>query len=349
MIMQLTDSFRCNHSGNMIICKPQKEGITMKKLICVLLTVLMLTALGCTAFADSANLGVEPGEVMPDFTVFLTDGSTATLSELLKENDLVVLNLFASWCGPCENEFPEMEKVYEANRDRMVILSVSFDPDDTMEMISDYKSDHGLTFPMGLAGDALSFIRLSSYPTTIFIDREGKVAFIKVGAFVQEGSFDEKVSTLLSANFDGTPLPSEIARSHTPLLLGAAGVLWLLLIIGRWCLFRKAGKPGWHSIIPFLSNYQEYALGWKGWLGILAVFCQFGAGAIRLFGPQANWVVLCSGALFIAYLVLRLVESAKLSKAYGKGTGIGILLFLFLSVGRFILGVSKARYRDQTV
>ena len=65
----------------------------MKKLICVLLAVLMLTAMGCTAFADSANLGVEPGEVMPDFTVSLTDGSTATLSELLKENDLVVRTL----------------------------------------------------------------------------------------------------------------------------------------------------------------------------------------------------------------------------------------------------------------
>ena len=229
----------------------------------------------------------------------------------------------------------------------MVILSVSSDPDDTMDMITDYKAEHGLTFPMGLAGDALSFINLKSYPTTIFIDRDGKVEFIKVGAFVQEGSFDEKVNTLLSTDFDGKPLPSEIARSYTPLLLGVAAASWLLLIIGRWCLFRKAGKPGWHSIIPFLSNYQEYSLGWAGWLGILAVFCQFGSGALTLYGNQANWTVLCAGALSIVYSVLRLVESVKLSKAFGKGTGIGILLFMFLSVGRFILGISKARYREQ--
>ena len=319
----------------------------MKKVICILLAVLMLTALGCTAFAESSNLGVEPGDTMPDFTVPLTDGSTATLSELVKENDLVVLNFFASWCGPCEREFPEMENVYEKNRDRMVILSVSADEDDTMEMIADYKAGHELTFPMGLAGDALNFIRVSSFPTTLFVDHEGKVYFIKVGAFVTEGAFEEKVNAFLSGDHDTTPLPSEIAHSYFPYLLGAGAVLGLLLIIGRWCLFRKAGKPGWHGIIPFLSNYQEYALGWKGWLGILSIFCQLGSGALTLLGASAGWTNLCSWALFLVYVILRLVESLKLAKAYGKGTGIGILLFLFLTVGRFILGVSKAKYQEQ--
>ena len=318
----------------------------MKKVICAFLAILMLAALGCTAFADSGDLGVEPGQTMQDFTVSLTDGSTATLSELLKENELVVLNIFTSWCNPCEREFPEMEKVYEANSDRMVILSVSGDTDDTMEIIADYKAGHGLTFPMGLAGDALDFARVTQYPTTVFIDHEGKVYFIKVGAFVTEGAFEEKVSTFFSDS-DKKPLPSEIAHSYFPQLLLAILGSWVLLLIGRWCLFRKAGKPGWHSLIPFLNNYQEYALGWKGWLGILAIFCQFGSGALILLGSHANWTVLCSGALFLAYLVLRLVESVKLTKAFGKGAGIGILMFLFLSVGRFVLGVSKVKYREQ--
>ena len=73
----------------------------MKKLISVLLAVLLLAALCGIASADT-GIGVEPGQQMPDFTVSLTDGSTATLSELLKEKDLVVLNIFASFCKPCE-------------------------------------------------------------------------------------------------------------------------------------------------------------------------------------------------------------------------------------------------------
>ena len=109
----------------------------MKKLISILLAVLLIAAMSGTAFAET-GIGVEPGQAMPDFTVSLTDGTTATLSELLKDKDLVVLNIFASWCGPCEREFPEMETVYQANSDRMVILSVSGDPGDTLEMISDY-------------------------------------------------------------------------------------------------------------------------------------------------------------------------------------------------------------------
>ena len=158
----------------------------MKKEICLLLSVLILTTMNCTALAASKGIGVEPGQAMPDFTVSLTDGTTATLSEVLKEKDLVVLNIFATWCGPCEIEFPDMEKVYEANSDRMEIISVSADPDDTMEMVADYKASHALSFPMGLAGDALSFLNLSGYPTTIFVTRDGTVGFIKTGAFVEE-------------------------------------------------------------------------------------------------------------------------------------------------------------------
>ena len=103
-----------------------KEGKIMKKIIsCVILTVVLMTVVfGNIAYASS-EIGIEPGQSMPDFSVSLTDGSTAVLSDILKEKDLVVLNIFASWCGPCEKEFPEMENVYQANKDRMEIISVS--------------------------------------------------------------------------------------------------------------------------------------------------------------------------------------------------------------------------------
>ena len=317
----------------------------MKKLISILLAVLLIAALGCSAFAES-GVGVEPGQAMPDFTVSLTDGTTATLSDLLKEKDLVVLNVFASWCGPCEREFPEMETVYQANSDRMVILSVSGDPDDTMEMISDYKASHSLTFPMGLAGNALDFLNVPGFPTSIFIDRHGNVGFIKVGAFASQEEFEGKVNTFLSADYNGKPLTSEVARSLTPYLLGLLAVAAfgrLLLMIGRWCLLRKAGKPGWHSLIPFLNTYQEYSICWNGWLGLLAELCTLGffaAGALGLEG-LARYVLLLVGFL------ISIPESLKLAKAFGKGAGVGVLLCLpvLKELGRFILGVSKAKYR----
>ena len=317
----------------------------MKKIISILLAVLLIAALGCSAYAGS-GIGVEPGQAMPDFTVSLTDGTTATLSELLKEKDLVVLNIFASWCGPCEREFPEMETVYLANSDRMVILSVSGDPGDTMEMISDYKVGHSLSFPMGLAGDALDFLTIPGFPTSIFIDRSGNVGFVKVGAFANREDFEGKVNTFLSADYNGKPLTSEVAHSITPYLLGLLALnafCGLFLIIGRWCLLRKAGKSGWHSLIPFLSTYKEYSICWNGWLGLLAELCTlafFASGALGLEGVVRY-------ALPLVGFLIGIPESLKLAKAFGKGTFVGVLLCIpgLRKLGRFILGVSKAKYQ----
>ena len=317
----------------------------MKKLVSILLVVLLIAALSSTAFAET-GIGVEPGQAMPDFTVSLTDGTSATLSELLKDKNLVVLNIFASWCGPCEREFPEMETVYQANSDRMVILSVSGDPADTMEMISDYKAAHSLSFPMGLAGEALDFLTIPGFPTSIFIDRSGNVGFIKVGAFASQEEFEGKVNTFLSADYNGKPLTSEVAHSITPYLLGLLALSafgGLFLIIGRWCLLRKAGKPGWHSLIPFLSTYKEYSICWNGWLGLLAELCTlafFASGALGLEGVVRY-------ALPLVGFLIGIPESLKLTKAFGKGTFMGVLLCIpgLRGLGRFILGVSKAKYQ----
>ena len=81
----------------------------MKKLIFMIAAVLMTALFSFSAFADQNGGGAGTGDIMPEFIAELTDGTTATLSDLLKENDLVVLNIFATWCGPCEMEFPEME------------------------------------------------------------------------------------------------------------------------------------------------------------------------------------------------------------------------------------------------
>ena len=312
----------------------------MKKLICCLSAVMMIAVFCAGAYADS-GIGVEPGEAMPDFTVSLTDGSTATLSALLKEKDLVVLNVFASWCGPCEREFPDMEEVYQANRDRMVILSVSGDPEDTMDVIAAYKDSHGLSFPMGLAGDALDFLTVPGFPTTIFIDHDGKVGFIKVGAFVNPGDFAGKVGTFLSAGYDGKPLATEKAVSIMPYIFGASLLTSLLLIIGRWGLLRKAGKPGWHSLIPFLNSYQEYALCWNGWFGVIADLCfvvsLFSSGVLGIF----HYV------LMAAPFLLGIPQSLRLAKAFGQGKLVAVLLMIpgLREIGRCVLGLSKAQYR----
>jgi len=315
--------------------------------IAMMLALGVLAGCGKKAEGNSAStdtgIGLELGQAMPDFTVSLTDGTSANLSETLKEKDLVVLNIFASWCSPCEREFPGMESVYQANKDRVEIISVSGDPSDTMEVISDYKSEHGLSFPMGLAGDGLSFMKFPGFPTTVFIDRDGKVGFVKIGAFASEKDFEEKISYFLSPDYDGKPLALEKAVSLTPYYLLWAVIGTILMTIGRWRILRKAGKKGWHSLIPFLNVCQEYSVCWKGWFGLLAEVCRKAAFAFSMAGlPVVYYVLLGAGFL------IGIPEGLKLAKAFGKGKVFGVLLALpvFKDICRFILGVGGAEYQS---
>ena len=314
----------------------------MKKLICMVMAVLLLASLSAAAFADS-GIGIEPGQHMADFTVSLTDGTTATLSELLKEKDLVVLNIFASWCGPCENEFPEMEKIYQANKDRMEIVAVSGYEDDTMEIISDYKASHNLSFPMGLAGEDLSYLNVPGYPTTFFIDKSGNVGFIKVGSFPSAEEFEGKVKIFLAADYDGKPLKTEQAVNILPYILLALVLGGVLLVIGRWCLLKKAGRPGWHSLIPILSSYEEYGICWNGWFGVAADLCLL----LALFTNTLGLGHIVHNVLMAASVILGIPQSFKLAKAFGQGKLVGVLLMLpgLKEITRFVLGVSKAKYQ----
>ena len=323
----------------------------MKKTLvfCIAMMLALGVLAGCgkkaagNAAGTDTGTGLELGQAMPDFTVPLTDGTSATMSGNLKEKDLVVLNIFASWCGPCEREFPGMESVYQANKDRVEIISVSGDPSDTMEVISEYKSGHGLSFPMGLAGDGLRFMKFPGFPTTVFIDRDGKVGFVKIGAFASEQDFEEKISYFLSPEYDGKPLALERASSPLPYLLGWMLIGSVLTLIGRWRIFRKAGKKGWHSLIPFLNVFQEYSVCWKGWIGLLAEVCSKGAFAFSMAGlPVVYYVLLGAGFL------IGIPEGLKLAKAFGKGKVFGVLLALpvFKDICRFILGVGGAGYRS---
>lgn len=314
----------------------------MKKVFSILLLVVILTAsLSVTAYADT-GVGIEPGQTMPDFTVSLTDGTTVTLSELLEEKDLVVLNLFASWCGPCEHEFPEMDAVRLENP-RMEIVAVSCEPTDTMETIIDYKESHGLSFPMGLRGDALPSLKVASFPTTLFIDRNGTVGLVKVGAFTDRESFESKVDYFLSPDYTGTALKTEKAFDLTGWLVRGFLVGSLGTLIGRWGIFRKAGKKGWLSLIPVLSTCKEYALVWKSGFGLLAAL------GIPL-GLLSNMIGLPYFVAYILYsagFVLGIPESLWLAKAFGKGKVFGVLLAIpgFKQIGRMILGLGRAKFQ----
>lgn len=120
------------------------------------------------------------GDVMVDFTVTSVQGETFTLSEVLKEKDMVLLNFFFTTCGPCANEFPYMNEAYEMYSDDVAVIAL--DPLEQDEAVKAYQSSMGLTFPMAACPAAWSqTFGISGYPTSVVVDRYGVICLIEVG------------------------------------------------------------------------------------------------------------------------------------------------------------------------
>ena len=127
---------------------------------------------------SGATLGL--GDVMYDFSVTTPTGETVTLSEMLKEKDMVLLNFWFSTCGPCANEFPYMEEAYQLYKDDVGIIAV--DPLEESAVVGGYQSSMGLSFTMAACPAAWSAaFGITGYPTSIVIDRYGVICLIEVG------------------------------------------------------------------------------------------------------------------------------------------------------------------------
>jgi len=120
--------------------------------------------------------GATPRRPAPEFSVELFDasgGGTFTKADLTGRP--AVVNFWASWCAPCEDEAPHLEQVWQEYKDRGVVflgIAVDDDDDDAQAFIR----KHGITYPNGPdeSDIGLDFGRLG-VPETFFIDREGQI------------------------------------------------------------------------------------------------------------------------------------------------------------------------------
>ena len=184
----------------------------MKKLIILILTVLML-CLG----AASADTGFELGKPFMDFTAADTEGNTFTLSEALKDHEAVLLNIWATWCGPCQSEFPDLEKAYQQYKDKVAFIALSYDDGDTNEKIAAFKEEYNLTFPMGRdEGSALyNYVAQYGVPTTVVIDRFGNTGFLRLGSFNTAEEVGNVLDRYLGDDYTETAVLTKIPKQGT--------------------------------------------------------------------------------------------------------------------------------------
>ena len=135
---------------------------------------------------SGASLGL--GDIMYDFSVTDNSGVSTTLSEVLKEKKMVLLNFFYTTCGPCVTEFPYMQEAYEAYEDKVGIIAL--DPMDPNATVEGFKSTMGLTFPMAACQPTWSAaFSIQGYPTSIVVDRYGMICLIEAGGLTSSHPF----------------------------------------------------------------------------------------------------------------------------------------------------------------
>jgi peroxiredoxin len=121
------------------------------------------------------GVGVEVGAVAPDFRVANTAGGTMTLSE--HRGKVVLINFWATWCGPCRAEMPSMEALYRSHlQHSFEILAISIDTG-SPSRVRAYVDDFGFTFPVLLDADyrVNDLYQVRVAPTSFLIDRQGRI------------------------------------------------------------------------------------------------------------------------------------------------------------------------------
>jgi peroxiredoxin len=149
------------------------------------------------AMAGSALAAISPGAGAPDFTLRTAAGPNLRLQE--QRGQVVLINFWATWCGPCRQEMPQLNKLYDKYRSAgFVLLGVNID-DDTRRA-TDAATKLGLKFPVLLDTDkAVSRLYdLGTMPTTVLIDRDGRVRHIHPGYLAgYEDIYDKEIRGLL--------------------------------------------------------------------------------------------------------------------------------------------------------
>jgi peroxiredoxin len=145
----------------------------------------------------------------PDFTLKDADGKTVRLSDY--KGKVVLLDFWATWCGPCRVEIPWFMEIERQNKDKgFEVLGVAMDPEG-WEAVKPFLTEMKMNYRVVVGNDstAQEYGGVDALPTTFLIDREGKIAAIHIG-LADRRDFEDGVQELLQppARAGRTALPA---------------------------------------------------------------------------------------------------------------------------------------------
>lgn len=154
---------------------------------------------GCSTQPRSVKAAVKPEKERkpaPDFTLKDSNGATVKLSDY--KGKVVLLNFWATWCGPCKIEIPWFIDFEQQYKDRgFAVLGVSMD-DDGWESVKPYIAEAKINYRIVTGNDSVAQLYggVESLPTSFVIDRDGKIASVHIG-LVSKSDYQDEILHLL--------------------------------------------------------------------------------------------------------------------------------------------------------
>lgn len=155
--------------------------------------VILATTVGATATPAANGLSgptlktVRVGDIAPDFELATLDGRTIKLSAL--RGQPVIVNFWATWCGPCKEEVPLLVKAYTAHQaDGLRVLAVDTLAFDDLQDVKKFVADYQMNFDILLDADddVGTTWNTLGLPSTYFIDTSGKVVALRIGQMSEQ-------------------------------------------------------------------------------------------------------------------------------------------------------------------
>jgi peroxiredoxin len=172
------------------------------------LVVLAALMVGCSSWSTQVNAGekaVQDRKPAPDF--MLTDAKGASIKLSDYKGRVVLLNFWATWCGPCKIEIPWFVEFQNKYKDRgLAVLGVSMD-EDGWQTVRPFIAAHNMNYRVAIGTDQVArrFGGIASLPTTFIIDQEGKIAAVHIG-LVSKTNYAGEILDLLATHDFAAPI-----------------------------------------------------------------------------------------------------------------------------------------------